>query len=211
MEKYSNVKYEAFYITPEREDGEKYYCRVKKVIGAGSEKNTVTYALYPKTMFQKNFHGTLIVFTRDMETITNIDEMVENFDIHFEYVTSYNSVSKSFSASDGVIYSLNDNYYCKNNPTTRANLIAALEACDDFYMALVIEDKTGRLLDITLICDVKKDMPYAYDHRVVKGFLPLDYRTFRDVVNMKNALRIDNDEKLSQDDIDKLLQDLYVR
>ena len=207
----SKVKYSAIYITPMLQQGDDYLCDIETVIGKNIGKKYDRMHPYPKTLFEKYFHGTLIMFCKNNKHITDIQEIKDNFDVSFHHAIAYNSTNNTFYASDGVIYDMNNNYYCNHNPQTKINILNSINACNSFYVQLIKENKSGKILDITLITNPDKNIPFVYKHRIERGFVPADMLNLRDIKKDYANTRSKNpDEKLSQEDIDKLIADLYV-
>ena len=202
-------KYTSVYITPIADQGENKLCMVEEVLGNDVGHKYNTKYIYPKGMFEKYFHGTLIMFCKDGKQITSTEEIKENFDIRFEYVKAFNLETGMLYASDGVAYDFNNNYFCNHNRQTKQNIELDLLKCNSFYMHLIIDELTGHILDVTLIADPKKSSKFAYKHRVVKGFVPTNMLDLRDL--KKSGNNSNSNEKLSQDDIDKLITDIYAK
>ena len=199
--------YKAYYLTPIGDSGDDKVCAVEDV--QAGKKFSQTY-VYPASMFSEHFHGTLIVFYKNDKEIKDIREIVENFDLHLEYITAFNLESLKFNASDGVVYDFSNNFFCNHNKQTAENLLADIKTCNSFYLQLIIENLSGKILDMTLISNPTKDTKYAYEHRIVKGFVSSNISELR-VKSMTSSTNTrGGDEKLSQEDIDDLFKK-YIR
>ena len=162
--------YKTLYITPLYGTDESGYekCSVMEVLGKNAGMKYEGEYRYHTSLFQKHFHGTLTMFCEDNRHITDPREILEHFNVHFTYVTALNCETGEISASDGVTYSLTDNYFCKHNGLTLINILNDLYTCTSCYIQLVIDNKTGKLIDITFIKNPVNisGTKYAYEHRI---------------------------------------------
>lgn len=206
-----NDEYRAVYISPVVEKGDDKICMVEEVIGKNPGMKYPQNYVYHKSVFGESFHGTLIMFCKNNVQITDTQEILRNFDVKMVCATAFNLETMDFYASDGVLYNFENNYFSKHNRQTFLNMKKDLESCNSFYILLVIERSSGRLIDITLVVNPQEKQKIAYKHRIVKGFLPVNIQDIKKVGQKASSGSRKSDEKMSQDDIDQLIEDFYAK
>ena len=206
-------KYRAVYISPieeNKDNSDMYNCRIEEVYGDNAGLIYKQNYIYPKEIFKGYFHGTLLMFCKDNQQITNGDEILANFPVKLLYIKAINTHNMEFYGSDGVLYNYKDNYYSKHNSKTFENMKQDLSACDSFYALLVVDRNNGHIIDITLVTNPTKDNGFAYTHRLERGFVPTSLASIKTIGQKEIPKERKGDEKLTQEDIDNLI-DKYVR
>ena len=200
------IKYSAVYISPIDDiEGDECLCKVEQLIGEKQGKVFPCLYSYPTRLFKKNFHGTLTMFCKDNVELKDTQEILENFDIRLSYAMSVNFTNYECYASDGNLYNLADNYFCKHNATTWLRMKEDLDRYDSFYIQFVIERKTGRIIDITLYINPSSGV--AYNHRLIKGLFPADKKLLSEIGHKVQVKSASSSEKLTQLEIDKILRE----
>ncbi len=196
------------YVTPLYNNGDgTARCKIYEAIG--NHPNDVWEDNYSKEMFEKHFNGALTIFEKNSETIKKSTEIAKEFGLSFVYAAAVNLKSFEVYASDGVAYSLRKNFFVDHNPIAfewMRNDLKSVE-CDSCYIQLMIEDKTGHVLDITHIVNPSPygKLKFAYEHRIEKGFVPTNIKGIG-IIKPKKSLT--SKEKMKQEDIDNLLKEL---
>lgn len=196
------------YITPMYENGDgTTRCKVYEAIG--THPNGLWEDNYPQEMFEKHFNGVLTVFEKNGEAVKKSTEIAKEFGLSFVYATAINMKTFEVSASDGAVYSLRKNFFVDYNPVAfewmRNELMSI--GCDSCYIQLMVEDKTGHVLDITHIVNPSSygNLKFAYEHRIEKGFVPTSIKGVGVAKARKTPI---SKEKMKQEDIDNLLKEL---
>ncbi len=183
----SDADYNIKYVTPLIANG--FLVEVIRGDYEGS-KYTVTKG-YSVEDFKKHFYGTMTQFFRDETEIKNPDEIMKYFDVHYAYAISLNLYDGSMQGSDGVKYSIKDNMFCKHNPATAKLLLQHLNNVQSCYIQMIVDNKTNKIIDITLIENPSDPHKFSYRHRLEKGF-----NTVTDILS---------DRDLKQSEIAKLI------
>ena len=206
-----SADYKAVYISPVVEKGDDRYCVVEEVIGENAGKKYPGNYIYHKSVFGDAFHGTLIMFCKDNVQITDTHEILQHFDVKLVHVKALNLETMDFYASDGVLYNLEDNYFSRHNKQTFENMRKDLEKCGSFYIMLVVERSSGRIIDVTLVVNPQPDRKYPYKYRIVKGLVAPDIQELKKIGQKSSGGGQKMDEKMTQDDIDQLIEDFYAK
>ena len=206
-----SAEYKAVYISPVVEKGDDRYCVVEEVIGKNAGKKYAGNYIYHKSVFGDTFHGTLIMFCKDNVQIKDTQEILQNFDVKLVHVKALNLETFDFYASDGVLYNLEDNYFSRHNKQTFENMKKDLEKCSSFYILLVVERSSGRIIDITLVVNPQSSQKYPYKYRIVKGLVTPDIQELKKIGQKASGSGRKTDEKMTQDDIDQLIEDFYAK
>lgn len=97
------------------------------------------------------------------------------------------------------------------NKQTFVNMKKDLIKCYGFYILVVVERSSGRIIDITLVVDPQPSQKYPYTYRIIKGLVTPDIQELKKIGQKVSGGGRKTDEKMSQDDIDQLIEDFYAK
>ena len=167
--------------------------------------------MVPTNVFRYHFWGStfeVIQYDENFELLDIRDIIKDDLPKYKLGVTqalTYNQETHEVVATNGFVYNIDESLYGKYCPYVCKRIYDEISTAKNFTLMLITMN--GAVIDLTFDKNVD---PAKYPHRniLTSGFVTMNAKALRFTMPMAKVTTTDVNEKLSQDDIDDLIEKL---
>lgn len=184
---------------------EKVLCKVSIVSGIHAHRR-VQMAI-PIEFFRYYFWGSTfeVITYNDAFELVNIRDVIKEdlpkYNLAVAQVLAYNHVTHNVVATNGVSYNLDDSLFAKYCPHVCKRIYEEISTAYNFTLMLITMN--GAVIDLSFAKNVD-EKKYSHRHILTYGFVTTNTSALR-FSSASSKPSVDGNEKLSQDDIDELI------
>ena len=165
--------------------------------------------MVPVNMFRYHFWGStfeVIKYNEKFELLDARDIVKDDlprYNLGVVQALAYNQMTHEVVATNGFVYNIDDSLYGKYCPHICQRIYGEIATAGNFTLMLITLN--GAVIDLTFDKNVN---PADYPHRniLTSGFVTTNTKALRFTMPTSKAAVTDRNEKLSQDDIDDLIE-----